>query len=250
MGRLAGGGWSSLSADLLREISGRLSSDADHLHIHQVQGATRQKTLFWRPGDATWTTLNDRETFDIETVVFHKGKAYYIDILGNITICDLNSGTDPRSSQIFYESILLPKLCRCDQHHRQRGVHLATCNGELLVVVLYRGSHPSPAEVYKPVWAPSQRLELHERVMNLGDHSLFVGRGDTFALSAKEFPAIKRNCIYYADKLCHKWYWISVFHLDSDVVENIPYPEELKDDRNNWMPHAWFCPRTPLLKQQ
>ncbi|TVU12306.1 hypothetical protein EJB05_45943, partial [Eragrostis curvula] len=33
---MAGGGWSSLPADLLQEISGRLSSDADYLHTHQV----------------------------------------------------------------------------------------------------------------------------------------------------------------------------------------------------------------------
>ncbi|OEL21527.1 hypothetical protein BAE44_0017457 [Dichanthelium oligosanthes] len=33
---MACGGWSSVPADLLQEISRRLSSDADHLHIHQV----------------------------------------------------------------------------------------------------------------------------------------------------------------------------------------------------------------------
>ncbi|TKW19872.1 hypothetical protein SEVIR_4G047703v4 [Setaria viridis] len=172
--------------------------------------------------------------------------------MGTIAICDLNTGTDPKSIQIFYGCHVLPTLCTCDRHHRRCGVHLVTCNGELLLVVLYwgNGNHPSPAEVYKLVWAPNQRLELPERVMSLGDHSLFVGRGNTFALSAKEFPAIKRNCIYYADKPHHKRYWISVFHLGSHVVEKIPYPQELKEDRTNWTPHAWFCPRTPLLKQQ
>ncbi|CAN6208456.1 unnamed protein product [Urochloa humidicola] len=189
--------------------------------------------------------LNDRETYEIDTVVFHEGKAYYIDIMGTIAVCDLNSGTGPESIQIFYGFNVLPRLCRCDRHHRQSRVHLVTCKSELLVVVLYWGSHPSPAEVYRPIWASNQRLELHERVMNLG-HSLFVGRGDTFSLSAKEFPPIKRNCIYYADKPHHKRYWISVFHLDSDIVEKIPYPRELKEERA----HAWFYPRTPLLKQQ
>ncbi|GJN00682.1 hypothetical protein PR202_ga17879 [Eleusine coracana subsp. coracana] len=33
---MAAAGWSSLPADLLTEISARLSSDADYLHIHQV----------------------------------------------------------------------------------------------------------------------------------------------------------------------------------------------------------------------
>lgn len=85
-----------------------------------------------------------------------------------------------------------------------RGVHLVACNGELLLVVLRFGSHPSPAEVYKPEWMPDLQVELHQRVMDLGDYSLFVGRGDTFSLSAKEFPSIKRYCVYYADNLITK----------------------------------------------
>ena len=92
---------------------------------------------------------------------------------------------------------------------------------------------------------PDLQVQLHERVMDLGDYSLFVGRGDTFSLSAKEFPSIKRNCVYYADKPYNQKYWISVFHLGSDVMEEIPYPEELKQDTTNWTPHDWFCPRKP-----
>ncbi|CAL5037183.1 unnamed protein product [Urochloa decumbens] len=360
---MAGGGWSSLPADLLTDISGRLSSDADHLHIHQVcthwrastsrpaacrpwvvtgrgrsglepigeyslrlprggarklevaaapaglpyccgasrgwlalvddaQSPTRlvlweplssteislpclspltrifisddpltssdwiaiaaqikgeigQKTLFWRPGDATWTMLYEPGTCQIDTLVFNEGKAYYIDTMRNIIICDFNTGSvpSPRCTRIFHACTVVNKLCRCHRLHPARGVHLVVCKGELLLVVLYLGSHPWPAEVYKPVWTPNQRLELHERVRDLGDHSLFVSRGDAFALSAKEFPAIKRNCIYSADIPWNKAYWISVFNLDSDVVEEIPYPDNILG------PYAWFCPRKPFLKQ-
>ncbi|CAL5046434.1 unnamed protein product [Urochloa decumbens] len=308
MGRMAGGGWSSLSVDLLELISGRAASGADRLHIHQVCTHWRASTppprrppwvVAGRPGSGLypirdyslrlpvggapradvgalpaglpyccgtsqgWLALVDHYRYPTRLVLWEHLSNTQIPLpcLGYITLIVLSGDPLASSSEwvaiagqqwsrsreysVFYGFNVLPRLCGCDPHHQQRGVHLVTCNGELLVVVLYRGSHPSPAEVYKPVWAPIQRLELHERVMNLGDHSLFVGRGDAFALSAKEFPAIKRNCIYYADKLRHKGYWISVFHLDSDVVEEIPYPEELKEDTTNWMPHAWFCPRTP-----
>lgn len=218
----------------------------------QIKGEIGRKTLFWRPGDATWTMMNERGTCEIDTVAFHGGKAYYIDIQQNIVICDLNTGSDPspRCAPIFFACSVVNKLCRCPRLHPVCGVHLAVCNGELLLVVLYYwGSHPSPAEAYKPVWTPNQRLELHERVRDLGDHSLFVGRGDTFALSAKEFPVIKRNCIYYAGIACNKPYWVSVFHLESDVVEEIPYMEKLKEGRTNRTPYAWFRPRKPFLKQ-
>lgn len=142
-------------------------------------------------------------------------------------------------------------LCSCDKFHPERGVHLVACDGEVLLVVVRWGGHPSLAEIYRPEWKGNHQLGLGERVMDLGDHSLFVGRGDTFSLSAKEFPAIKRNCVYYADKNYKQQHWISVFHLEQpDVVEEIPYPEELKEDMINWMPHSWFCPRRPLFTQE
>ncbi|CAN6214834.1 unnamed protein product [Urochloa humidicola] len=195
--------------------------------------------------------LYERGTSQIDTLVFNEGKAFYIDIMRNILIYDFNAGFDPspRCTRIFHACSVVNKL-KCDRLHTARGVHFVVCKGELLLVLLYWGSHPWPAEVYKPVWTPNQRLELHERVTDLGDHSLFVGRGDSFALSAKEFPAIKRICIYSADIPWNKPYWISVFNLESDVVEEIPYPKVLKQEgRPSWAPYAWFCPRKPFLKQ-
>lgn len=41
---MAGRDWASLPADLLKEISGHLSSEADHLHIHQVCAHWRAST--------------------------------------------------------------------------------------------------------------------------------------------------------------------------------------------------------------
>lgn len=220
----------------------------------QLKGEIRQKTLFWQPGDAAWSMLYELGTSAIDTVAFHGGKIYYIDMLRHVVICDLNIGTTspPKCVWILHVCSVVIRLCRCDRDGLRpvRGAHLVTCNGDLLFVVLRWGSHLSLAEVYKPEWTPNQRLELCERVTDLGDYSLFVGKGDAFALSEKEFPAIKRNCVYLADRNYKQQYWISVFHLESGVLEEIPYPEELKKDRTNWTPYAWFCPRKPFLKQQ
>ncbi|KAL6606759.1 hypothetical protein ACP70R_042412 [Stipagrostis hirtigluma subsp. patula] len=370
---MAGGGWSTLPADLLREVSARLSSDADHLHIHQVcphwraltvppvtyrpwvlagragrsgllpigdyslrlprrgeqrmdvgaplaslpyccgasrgwlaladddrsptrlalweplsnteislpclspltriylsddplsssnwiaiasqlKGLIGQKTLFWRPGDAAWTVLYERGTPEILNIAFHEGKVYYVGLNKHVIICDLNTrtGPSPKCIMICNAAFVLNEHCRsrCGRLHPMYDLHLVACNGDLLLVVLRQGSHPSQVEVYKPVWTPDRCLEIRERVMDLGDHSLFVGRGDTFALSAKEYPAIKRNCVYYAHGPYKKHCWISVFHLESDVMEEVPYPEELKQDPTDWTPYVWFCLRKPLIKQQ
>ncbi|RLN13243.1 hypothetical protein C2845_PM09G04880 [Panicum miliaceum] len=218
----------------------------------QLKGLIGQTTLLWRPGDADWTMMYEEGTFEIDTIAFLEGKAYYIDIQRNIVICDLNTGTDssadpsPKCTRIFNVCSVVRRLCRCDRLHLVRGAHLVACNGELLLVVLRLGSHPSLVEVYKPEWTLDLHVELRDRVTDLGDYSLFVGGGDTFALSAKEFPSIKRNCIYYIDEPCNQKYWISVFHLGSNDMEEIPYPEELKQDKTNWTPYAWFCLRKPL----
>uniref|UniRef100_A0A0E0IV41 KIB1-4 beta-propeller domain-containing protein n=1 Tax=Oryza nivara TaxID=4536 RepID=A0A0E0IV41_ORYNI len=63
---------------------------------------------------------------------------------------------------------------------------------------------PSFAEVYKPPaaeWtAPAERwqLEFGEKVTDLGGYSVFLGRGEGFAVHAQDFPLIRGNCVYYA----------------------------------------------------
>lgn len=73
---------------------------------------------------------------------------------------------------------------------------------------------------------------------------------DTFALCAKEFPAIKRNCIYYVYSSCNKLHWIYEFHLDI-LLEKLPYPGTALG-RHSQLDAACLvliCPRTPSLKK-
>ncbi|PUZ61908.1 LOW QUALITY PROTEIN: hypothetical protein GQ55_4G315500 [Panicum hallii var. hallii] len=142
----------------------------------QLKGLIGQKTLLWRPGDADWTMMYEEGTFEIDTIAFLEGKAYYIDVQRNVVICDLNTGTDPsadpspKCTRIYNVCSVVKRLCRCDRLHLVRGPPTA-CNGELLLEVFRLGSHPSLAEVYKIQWTLDLHVELHERVMD----SLFVG---------------------------------------------------------------------------
>ena len=234
----------------------------------QPKGLLGQTALVWRPGDAAWTMMYEDGTYEIEAMTFHDGKAYYIDREKNIIICDLGTGTDgDLPPKITRMEPVVNSLWRWDNSfHPVRGVHLVACNGDLLLVVLrMQGSSHLEAQVYKPEWTSCETscsgvsLRDRERVMELGDHSLFLGdSGHTFALSSKEFPAIKPNCIYYTGKAYYdNWCWISVFHLKSNkVLEEVrcPEPEEVKQrEAINWRPYAWFCPRAaraPFHKQQ
>ncbi|RLN12302.1 hypothetical protein C2845_PM09G04890 [Panicum miliaceum] len=134
-------------------------------------------------------------------MTFHDGKSCYIDCEKNIIICDLGTGTDD------HPDLHQPVVNELGRPHPVRGIHLVACNGDLLLLVLRSrdGGHPVWAEVYKPEWTSTETcypgVLLRERVMDLGDYSLFLGaRGHTFALSVKEFPAIKRNSMYYTSK--------------------------------------------------
>ncbi|KAL6641343.1 hypothetical protein ACP70R_019524 [Stipagrostis hirtigluma subsp. patula] len=226
----------------------------------QLRDELDHNLFFWRPGDAAWSTVAEVYTCErLHNVAFLGGKMYCIDFLKRLAIYDLNLGTafPPVLLLRTYTAHLLNLLCnprRCGKKlHGTRAAHLVTCNGELLLVVLFYDGHPSFAEVYKPDLT-GRRLELGERVADLGGFSLFLGRGDAFALSAQEFPAIKRNCVYYAAhyRNVQKKDWVLVFDLESDVLEEFPFPPEHKEDpAKEWWPISWFCPKRPIfLKEQ
>jgi hypothetical protein len=99
---------------------------------------------------------------------------------------------------------------------------VVACNNQLLLVMVYRGQgHPGPVilvEVHRPDWA-AERLDFRgEKVTDLGDYSLFLGRGDSLAFSAEDFPAIRRNCVYFVEHDTRKHeQWVIVFDLGSNT---------------------------------
>ncbi|CAN6201192.1 unnamed protein product [Urochloa humidicola] len=246
----------------------------------QSVGQCATKSFFWRPGDTAWRSLFEPPTAGVLSVAFHGGRVFYLDWRRVMAAFDLNLGAAPRRppalAGISYFGCQVDELCRCE-----RLIHLAhealvvSCNGELLLVVLrsgarsQRGGPPPPppsrvlppcssfAEVYKLDWTPEGRPEVGERVMDLGEHSLFLGVSESFALSAKECPAIKRNHIYC---LARNWSysrdrqyklsdWAFVFDLGSGTLKGIPYPEELRDEGPKWWACYWLGLRSPLLQQ-
>uniref|UniRef100_A0ACD5U286 Uncharacterized protein n=1 Tax=Avena sativa TaxID=4498 RepID=A0ACD5U286_AVESA len=227
----------------------------------QSYGNTRAyKTFFCRSQDSAWSALYEQPRDGIDSVAFHGGKIYYLDTGDYLYVYDLGTTqSSPTCVRIIHMAGHLNQVCTCKRFHGFHGAYVVTWNDELLLVVLrLQRGHPSFAEVYKPEWAPDGRLlPLRERVTDLGDHSLFVGRDDTFALSAKDFPLIKRNHIYYCvphgrnytgGRTLH--HWVFVFSLESNALTEIPYPPELKDDGTNWSPRSWFCLRKPFMKHQ
>ncbi|KAL6642800.1 hypothetical protein ACP70R_020981 [Stipagrostis hirtigluma subsp. patula] len=228
----------------------------------QLRNELDHNLFFWRPGDAAWSAVAEPEVYTSErlhSVEFHGGRMYCMDFLKGLAIYDLKLGTwsPPVLIRCIYAVPLLNTLCshRCGRNKfiGTRAAHFVACNGVLLLVALFYDRHPSFAEVYKPDLTPGRRVEFGERVTDLGGYSLFLGRGDAFALSAEEFPAIKRNCVYYTVHYlnCHVKDWVFVFDLESDVLEKYPFPLEHKaDPAKEWWPVSWFCPKKPILLKE
>ncbi|KAF8698445.1 hypothetical protein HU200_035185 [Digitaria exilis] len=216
----------------------------------QITESLDNKILFWRPGDAAWTPAARKVPYSFDraqSIAFHGGKMYCIESSYKIAIYDLSRADHAPSPPIF-----LPQ-----QLNYVPAAHLVSCNGKLLLVVLFSFDHDNVV-VYKlgPAELDMGREEMDlgesERVTDLGGYSLFLGRSDGYALSAEEHPAIRGNCIYYVQVPFHfreKQDWAFVFDLKSQkVVEEIPFPREHRENRETvWWPCSWFCPRKPIL---
>ncbi|KAL6844078.1 hypothetical protein ACP4OV_025751 [Aristida adscensionis] len=218
------------------------------------------RLVYWRPGDSAWAELPSRHGLCVSYVysaAFHRGRFYCTDNVGNLIGYDLKLGTaspPERVVDLNPHDALARSICDCCRCHTPRAVHLVTCNGDLLLVAI--GSPQTPGRrhyrvsgVYRPALGV-EAVELGQKVTDLGEYSLFLGRGDGFALSADEFPGIERNRVYFLehDVQYLQEQWMAVFDVSSGAVEQIPYPEEFKDNgNNNWLPYTWFCPRKPFL---
>ncbi|KAI4976958.1 hypothetical protein ZWY2020_050565 [Hordeum vulgare] len=212
-------------------------------------------TLFWRPGDAAWTIRLDYPIGRIEGAAFHQGRLYISTRLSmKLSIFDLQQHPLKRLRLI---PLFTPLRTRYPRRLPGDPVpHVVACNNQLLLVMVYRGQgRPGPVilvEVHHPDWA-AERLDFGgEKVTDLGDYSLFLGRGDSLALSAKEFPAIRRNCVYFVEHDTGKHdQWVIVFDLGSNAIERIPHPQEHMEGgskNSGWLGYSWFCPRRPFVE--
>ncbi|KAI4967815.1 hypothetical protein ZWY2020_006376 [Hordeum vulgare] len=162
-------GWTSIPADLLAEISGRLEGDADRIHIHQklytTSASMGQTLFFWRPGDAAWTMQLGRPNGRIDSAAFHQGKFYVTDIGWGLHVYDLVFDRFP--PKVVGRTNL---YCSLRARHGFRQFpgggrptwYLVAFNGELLLVVTYRAPNIKAVEVLRPDWA-AERLELQDK---------------------------------------------------------------------------------------
>lgn len=151
----------------------------------QPRGPVAHILFFWRPGDPAWSGPGVAPIATIHSAEFHAGKIYCIDSECNIAIYDLKLGTTSPPVLLQCSGMSPNYACRLSESWAARrsardfvsAVHVVACAGELLLVLLFNGHHPSLMEVYRPAWTPQWTFQVGERGTDLGGYTLFLGRG-------------------------------------------------------------------------
>ncbi|CAM0948597.1 unnamed protein product [Alopecurus aequalis] len=233
-----------------------LASPAGWMAIasQRVPGARiGQRLFFRRPGDNAWAMQREYPNGRIEGAAFHQGRFYTSTMNMSLDIFDLQQHHPKRLRRICLKA---PLQARYPQFPGNPVPHVVACNDQMLLVMVYSGLGRALilVEVHCPDW-DAERLDLRgEKMTDLGDYSLFLGRGDSLALSAKDFPAIRRNCVYFVEHDTRKHeQWLVVFDLGSNALERIPHPHEHTEGgskTSGWLAYSWFCPRRPVVEEQ
>ncbi|KAJ1272652.1 hypothetical protein BS78_06G219700 [Paspalum vaginatum] len=203
--------------------------------------------LFWRPGNNP----------SVDNIAFHDGKMFFNGSRDRLLVYDLNLGTT--SPPTFVRELCLDAAVAGPsvQRHGYHYVRAVACNGDLLVVVLDATWSPCLAEVYMPAadWAPAagqrrrSRLQLCDKVTDLGGYSLFIGRGDTLALRADDVLGIKGNHVYVLPQQPHNFHWLFTFDLASGVSKGYLCEDKHRGAGNYLWPYSWFCLKTPFFNK-
>ncbi|GAV56692.1 DUF295 domain-containing protein, partial [Cephalotus follicularis] len=148
---------------------------------------------YCRNGDTGWTIIQDAHSY-YEDVISYKGVFYAVDKFGEIAVCNVRGG------HVGVSFIETPSQIGGDMQY------LVELGGEFLLVT--RFIHLEPDIEPNHLVFRTKRFEVFrldrterkwERLTNLGEQMLFLGRNSSLSLSAADFPGCVGNCIYYTD---------------------------------------------------
>ncbi|XP_050376037.1 putative F-box protein At1g65770 [Argentina anserina] len=151
---------------------------------------------FLRYGDESWTPVDENNSYYDDLIVY-KGQCYVVDKWGTISWIN-------HALQVIQYS---PPLCGFGGHK-----HLVECCGDLYVVDRYFGSegflpqrrfnyiHVDGEVVDFKVYRLDEEWGTWVNVTNLGDQVIILSYDGSFAVSTREFPGVKGNCIMFTEQ--------------------------------------------------
>lgn len=152
-------------------------------------------------GDEKWIEVDDSYYDD---AIFHRGKFYVVDVSGRtVSVC----GSDLRALEI------VPRLQFCG--YGSPCMKLVESNGELFLIdkfckleeeVRYDqevGDFNTDEAVHLKIYKLNEEKREWARVNDLDDHVFFVGDDCSYSISARDYPGLEPNCVYFYDYSFH-----------------------------------------------
>ncbi|KAM6543586.1 hypothetical protein CsatB_008033 [Cannabis sativa] len=151
---------------------------------------------FCKSGDQTWTFIEGASSYS-EDVIHYNSSFYAVNKYGVVAVCDVGESTSPSVSII----IETPTQVGADMQY------LVSSKDDLVLVSRYLEiDYDNSEELYRTVGFNVFRLDWSDedepkwdKVNDLGDQMLFIGKNSSLSISASDFPGCVGNCIYFTD---------------------------------------------------
>ncbi|KDP29430.1 hypothetical protein JCGZ_18351 [Jatropha curcas] len=224
---------------------------------------------FCRIGDSSWTALGNQFVIPFHDIIYSSKRQlfYAITVIGNVQAWDLRDPSLPISKVIKY-TYMHPSLEHPEEISRveyERCRYLVELpEGDFLIVIRYQSSIQEDGSLFYPesmdirsssscktIWFDLRKLDVEkqtlEPVNHLGDDVLFLGANESFCLSARDYPGLRPNCIYFSNDppgmymykgKPYRGYDIGVYSLEDFSISSL-HPFEL----HKIQPALWVFPR-------
>ena len=184
-------------------ISPSLDTIAVAIEINLVSDGFRfDRLVVARAGGTSWTCLLERIIWDI---VFHKGHLHVLDYDGNLHIFDLDCSLEAQS--------YIPPTQSPGPYTKMFLVESPDGNSLFLLVDDFVGT--SLVRKFEVMKLDESQLKWEE-IDSMGEVALLFDESSLTSLSTREFPSLKRNCIYFTSCFVEGW---NCFHFTSCFVE-------------------------------
>ncbi|EOY20251.1 hypothetical protein QUC31_005744 [Theobroma cacao] len=221
------------------------SSDCIVMIIYgRVVDGEMDSLAFAKPGDQAWTQIPFTSLLD--DVNYFNGNFFAVSSMGQLFLFEDLNGPAPK----VVEFAAPPPI---DEPHDKK--YIVDLGGHLCMMSRLQ----FPNEVSYDSGKVEQvnltedfdifKLDMHtknwERILSLGDHSLFLGNCSTFSVLAADHPGCKPNCIYFTDDNPYYYTRVSVSDIgiyNCDIREDVDYidDDEVPDLLNSFSPPLWI----------
>ncbi|XP_059451392.1 uncharacterized protein LOC132182220 [Corylus avellana] len=177
---------------------------------------TCRNIIFCKPGDKSWTFIDlpFKKYFHIADIIHFKDQLFYAVsdcglILYTYDLADLSS---PKSYHVknSFKCELLSSFEGYPTRWCEQRYYLVESLGDLLWVCRHVtdywngtgcGTFPDRTITFE-VYRLNFSRNTWESTKCIGEQVLFLGTNQSLSLSARDFPSLKANCIYFTDDSC------------------------------------------------